>query len=439
MVLLAVVRHTPRVRRIWLAQVVSQLGDWLNRMAVLAVIASLGGRSALLGVGALFALELATQLLPTTLMGPLAGPVADRLPRRALMVVSDLLRMGLVLCLLVVDEPHELPLLYCLVIAQKGISIFFSAAQSAALPGTVGKDELHAAYTLTAATWSTMLSIGALCGGILVEWVGTDGVFVLDALSYVVSALLLVGLRLPAVPKHPEAFRIRDVLFLTDLRRGFAHVRERGQVPAIVAKTFWGGAGGFLVLLAIAASERFEAGGDPLRKAADVGFAVGVLYAARGLGTGIGPVLARMFSGSTDAALGRQITAGFLIGAAGYAVFAFAPTLPLAFVCVLFAHTGGSALWVASTTLWQQHVDDAFRGRIFALEFLGMTFAFSLGGVVAGGLYDLTGNLDATIWTLSGLVAVSGLLWTAMARKLSPSAPPAIPPAAAPKEHAPTP
>jgi MFS family permease len=427
-----VLRKNPQFRRLWIAQVVSQFGDWLSRMAVLAVIGQLGGTSAVLGVGALFALELATRLLPTTLMGPLAGPVADRVPRRLLMVASDLARAGLVLGLLLIREPEHLPFLYLLVVAQMGIAIFFSAAQSAALPSTVGRDELHAAFALSAATWSAMLSIGALFGGVLVGSIGTTGVFLLDSLTYIVSALLLIGLKLPPVPDHPESFRWIDIVLLKDLRRGLDHVRARGVLAAILAKSFWGGAGGFLVLLSIVAHERFG-GGDGGEMAIEavgaMGFAVGMLYCARGLGTGIGPILTRAVIGSSDRSLRAQIAGGFLVGAAGYALFPFTQSLPAAFACVVFAHCGGSTLWVASTTLWQKHVDDAFRGRIFALEFLGMTLTFSLGGVLAGALFDITGDIDVTLWSVCSLVAVAGLLWAAMARKLeSPSPEPASPP-----------
>lgn len=426
-----VLRKNPQFRRLWTAQVVSQLGDWLSRMAVLAVIGRLGDAGAMVGVGALFALELATRLLPTTLMGPIAGPIADRIPRRLLMVLADVIRTLLVLCFLLIREPEHLPWLYALVVAQMGIAIFFSAAQSAALPNTVSKGELHAAYALSAATWSAMLSIGALFGGLLIGWVGTTGVFLLDSATYVVSAFLLIGLKLPPVPKHPDPFRWIDILTARDLRRGFDHVRERGVVAAILAKSFWGGAGGYLVLLSIIAHERFGDGetASAGEIAGTMGFVVGMLYCARGLGTGIGPILARWLHGSSDRRLRVQIAVGFLIGAAGYALLTFTYSLPGAFACVVLAHCGGSTLWVASTTLWQKHVDDAFRGRIFALEFLGMTLAFSIGGALAGALYDSTSNIVLTLWSTSGLVAVMGLLWTVLAWKLFPGAPePEAPP-----------
>ena len=245
-----------------------------------------------------------------------------------------------------------------------------------------------------------------------VRWVGIDGVFLVDALTYLVSAALLVRLRLKARPAHPDPFRVRDIVLLTEMRRAFAHVRELALVPAVFAKSFWGGAGGFLVLLSLSANERFASSEQAAvlspASAGIAGTAVGLLYFARGVGTGIGPVLARRFHGSSDAALRRQIAAGFGIGALGYVLFSGCDSLLLAILCVVFAHMGGSALWVASTLAWQRHVEDRYRGRVYALEFFLMTLSFSAAGYATGLLYDATGSLNGTIWTVAGSVVVLG-------------------------------
>lgn len=422
--MLAVVRRNPAFRRLWLAHVVSQAGDWLSRMAVLALIGELSAGHRLLGMGTLYAGELAIRLLPTAAMGWLAGPVADRLPRRLLMIATDLGRAALVLGLLFVRRPEHLPLLYALVLLQMGVTIFFESARSASVPNTLPREELHAAYTLTAVTWSVMLSVGALAGGLLLPLIGTEGVFVLDAASYAASAALLWRLPLPPVPTHPGPFRLRDALLLRELREGFRHVHAVGAVPAVLAKSFWGGAGGFLVLLSVAGNERFG-GAFPLGGAAT---AIALFYGARGLGTALGPLLARRFHGSSERALGQQIAGGFVIGALGYALFAPCLALVPALLCVLLAHCGGSALWVASSTLWQRRVEDRFRGRVYALEFLGMTLCFSLGGVLAGLCYDLTGSLTEAALATSALVLAGGLAWMRLARA-APLAAVAAPPA----------
>lgn len=421
---LGVVRRNPEFGRVWAAQLVSQGGDWLSRMAVLSLIRELGGGAKEIGagIGLLFGIELATRLMPTALMSPFAGPLADRVSRRAIMISTDLLRFALVLCLLLIREPAQLPYLYAMVALQMSLGMFFDSARSATVASLVPKEELHEAYALTAMTWSMMLSIGALAGGLLVDWVGIDGVFILDSFTYILSALLLWKLRLPKTEAQPKPFSVVDTLTLRDMREALAHVRSLGLLPVVSAKSFWGAAGGFLVLLSVAADLRV--GGTPSAgdSAMGAGTAVGLLYFARGLGTGIGPLLAKRLTGSHDRALMHQISAGFLFGAGGYLLFSFTSDWYLSLLCIIVAHMGGSTLWVASTTLWQKHVEDRYRGRVFALDFFGMTLSFTLGALLIGGLYDLTESLQQALWAASGGVLCMGSLWSYLAhRRLDPA------------------
>ncbi len=420
---LRVVRN-PQFARLWLSQFVSQTGDWLDRVACLVLIGRLGTQSHVFGVGVLFAVELALRLMPSALFSPLAGPIADRLPRRMLMVVSDFVRVAIVLSFLLVRDPADLPWLYVLIGLQMAVGIFFDAARSAALPDTIQKDELHDAYALSAATWSITLCTGALAGGWIVDWIGIGGAFVVDAATYLVSAVFLIGLKLPPVPKHPEPFRFRDVALLTDLRRGLAHARSLGVTPILWTKSFWGGAGGFLVLLSLAGRDKFgggAAGGSPIDEVAAAGataVATGWLYFARGIGTGLGPVLGSRFFGRSDGALKWQISAGFLVAVVGYALFGFSHDLATACIYVAIAHLGGSALWIASTVLWQKHVDGAFRGRVFVIEFMALDLAFTAGGFIGGFVYDATNSFAESTWIMSGVVLLLGAIWTWTARNV---------------------
>jgi predicted MFS family arabinose efflux permease len=423
---LGVLARNPRFRRLWLAQVVSQAGDWLTRMALLALIGRLGGQRAQVGLGLLYGIDLVLHMLPAALFSPLAGPLADRWPRRALMVAADLSRALVVLGFLLVDEPGDLPLLFGLMLVQMSIGIFFESARSGALPSTVRHEDLYDAYALSAATWSTMLALGACAGGLALRWLGPGGVFVLDAASYVASALCLFGLRLPPTPQAASAFRWTEILSLGEMRRTWRYVRDLHLLSDVCAKVFWGVGGGYLVLLSIVGTVRFgeaapsgTASADPLDHAtlARIGSAVAVLYCARGVGTGLGPILARLWRGSSDAALRQHISAGFLFAALGYSLLGFADGLWAAFLTIALAHTGGSALWVASTTLWQRHVDDRWRGRVHALDFFGMTLSFSVLGLVVGWTYDLLGSLEHVLWLHSGLTVVAGLAWTLWSRR----------------------
>lgn len=402
---------------------VSQAGDWLNRLAVLSLIASLGGTGAALKVGGLFSLELALRMAPAGLIGPFAGPAADRLPRRLVMVSVDVLCALVVLGMMLVRDAEDLPYLYGLLFMQSSLAIFFHTARSGALPSTVRSEDLHGAIALSAATWSVMLALGTSLGGLLMLVVSLKGIFIIDAATYATSALLLSRLKLPPVDKHPQAFRFRDALLLTEIRRGWRHARAIGVGPVLFAKSFWGGGGGFLVMIPILASTRFAQGADAVEGAvADVagaGFATGMLYAARGLGTALGPILGRAFIGQSDKRLLQQISGGFWVAALGYSLIPFCSNLWAACACVSLAHLGGSAIWVSSAAHWQRHVSSEFRGRVYAMELLGMTLAFSLGGFIAGGLYDASEEADTVLWTMAAIVVTCGLAWTWTARNLS--------------------
>ncbi len=409
-----VIRRNPQFRQLWFAQVVSAMGDWLNRIATLVLIGELGGGEAQLKVGLLYGIEYALRMLPTAVFSPLAGPVADRLPRRAIMVTSDLLRAVVVACLLLIRDPDQLQFLYGLIFLQMSLGIFFEAARSGALPNTVPKKDLHEAYALSAATWSTMLAVGGFLGGVLVEHIGVGGVFITDAATYLCSALFLWKLRLPPMPTHPESFHLLDVLQLRDLRRGVSHVRSLGILPILFSKVLWSPCGGFVILFPIIA-QRFTEGPVSVQEA---GSAIGLLFAARGVGTGVGPLLVRRFGGSSETMLLRQTWGGMLVGAVGYVILPFAPNLWLAATCVMVAHMGGSSQWVGSTTYWQRRIDDAFRGRVFASEFLLMTLGFSTFAVLSGWMYDRIGDLDTIIWSFVSLTTLGGIIALLLFRKL---------------------
>ena len=409
--MIGLLRRNPQFAKLWLSQVVSQAGDWLDRMACIVLIGHLGGSVGTLG--ALYGIELALRLAPATILTPFAGPVGDRLPRRMLMITADLIRALIVLGFLLIDTPAKLPWLYALIALQMSFGVFFDVARSAAVPDTVRREDLHDANALSATTWSVLLGLGGVLGGVLVQLVGLSGVFVVDSISYLASAAVLMGLRLPPVSLQTHVFRWREFLLLHDLKRGFDHVRERGLGMMLWAKTFWGAAGGFLVVLSLAGQVRHAHGNA--REAQDAAaFATGMLYSARGVGTGIGPWLARHFLGTTDRALRFQIVCGFLVAAFGYACFGFTEVLPWECLWVGVAHLGGATIWIASTVFWQRHAEESFRARVFALEYFAMNLAFGVGGLVAGATYDRTNSLAITTWVVCGLVFVLGSIWTVL-------------------------
>ncbi|MEZ4644444.1 MAG: hypothetical protein R3E31_17220 [Chloroflexota bacterium] len=118
-----------------------------------------------------------------------------------------------------------------------------------------------------------------------------------------------------------------------------------------------------------------------------------LLYAAAGLGAILGPLLANALTDGSTRLLQNAIGISFAVVAAGWLLFGWAPTLPLALFAMLLRHMGGSTNWTYSNVLLQMRVPDRFLGRVFALDFALFTLAMSLSVWLSGILLDQT-NLD---------------------------------------------
>jgi hypothetical protein len=170
-------------------------------------------------------------------------------------------------------------------------------------------------------------------------------------------------------------------------------------------KAGWGLAGGVLLLLTVFGQRVFPVG-------AGAAAGIGILYGARGIGAGIGPIALRWMFGQDAHTLRRVIGPAFFMVGGFYIALAAAPTLPIAALAVLLAHFGGSILWVFSTVLLQMEVPDRFRGRVFAAELAFVTLVTSLSSyLTAYGLDHAGWSPRALAFTLGGLFCVPGLAW----------------------------
>ena len=400
---LEVLRRNRNFRQLWLGQVVSQLGDWFNTIAIYTLVLQLTGSGRAVG------LVLVARFLPSVIAGPLAGVVADRFNRRHVMIASDILRALVVLGFLFVRRPEQLWLLYTLTVLQLVFSTFFEPAKTAAVPSIVAPRELVAANTLASVTWSVMLTLGAAIGGLMTGWFGTDAAFILDSLTYIGSALLVARVRLPpraARPRTRTRLTIGKALGITDTLEGARYVLGRPRVLALMlVKPAWGMGGGILALLAVFGERVFPVGG----RAAT---GIGVLYAARGIGTAIGPLAARRFGGETRASMQTAIGLSFLVGGLFYLAFAGAQSFALALVALVIAHMGGSTLWVFSTSLLQSNVADQFRGRVFAAEMTLLTLLMAASNYAVGELLERFGLSPRIVMAVLGLLfLLPGVLW----------------------------
>ncbi len=398
---LSVLRTNRNFRLLFFGQAISQLGDWFNSVAVYALLLDLTGSATAV------AWMMITHYLPIALVGPAAGIVVDRVDRRKLMIAADLVRGCLIFGLLLVRRADQVWIAYVIMAGTMAASGFFEPARTATIPSVTSAEELLEANAVSSATWSAMLAIGASVGGAATALFGRDVAFVLNALSFFGSAFFIAQTRWDAAPPHvSRRHGLAAILGYTDLVEGVRYVRSKSHVAALMCvKAGWGLAGGVLLLLTVFGQRVF-----PIGVGAAAG--IGVLYGARGVGAGIGPIALRWMLGQQPRTMRRAIGPAFFMVGLFYVCLAGAPSLPLAALSVLFAHFGGSVLWVFSTVLLQLEVPDQFRGRVFAAELALVTVVTSLSSYWTAYALDHAGwSPRALACGLGVMFCVPGILW----------------------------
>jgi MFS family permease len=401
------VRGNRNFRLLWFAQAVSELGDWLYSIAIYSLLLELTGSAQSIAIAVVF------QELPQLIAAPAAGVLNDRLSRKRIMIFADLARAVIVLAMLAVRSREWVVLVYVLLLAETVMWAFFEPARSSVIPNITGPEELLVANSVSSTTWSVNLAIGSAVGGVVAVAFGRDTVFLVNALSFVVSARLLRGMRFAEPPlAMAPPMKARGLADFTPVAEGLRYVGGNARLLAtLLVKAGLGLASTSWVLIPVLGERHFPvtaAGLDP-RRAGMLGMSL--LMGARGIGALVGPLVSGYWARRRDSRLRLGILAGFVANAAGYVVLGVAPSLWLAVAGVILSHAGGSTVWVFSTTLLQSQTDDRFRGRVFSADYASMVVAMSSMTYLAGSLID-HGLGARTVAVLSGLVGLApALAW----------------------------
>jgi predicted MFS family arabinose efflux permease len=400
---LSLLRRNPDFRKLYLAQLISFGGDWFLVVALFGLVLELTGSPVMV------ALVVVAQLLPYVVLSPVAGALVDRLDRKRLMIVADLARVALCLGFLLVNGRSDVWLILVLQVGLATFGSMFEPASAAAVPNLVDREDLPTANTLTGSAWGTMLAVGAALGGLVATLLGRDAAFVGDALSFTLSAALLLRIRRP----FAEAVREEHPGLVAATAETIRYSRQDHRVLALLAvKGGFGMAGGVISLLPVFATEVFREG--------DAG--IGILMAARGLGALIGPFLARAIAGDTE----RGLFTGIGLALASFGVFyAFFPLMPALLLAAPFAtgaHLGGGAQWTLSTYGLQRIVPDRLRGRIFAFDFALVTLTIAGSNLLTGWAARRFGP-DVAMFGLALVALAYATVWWTATRRVRASLP----------------
>ena len=393
-------RGNRNFRYLWFGQIVSLLGDWFNLIASAALVGALTQSG--LAVGSLFVVR----MLAPFVVSPLAGVVADRYNRMLILIISDLIRSAVVFCFLFVRQPGDVWLLYALTAAQLAVSGFFFPARNAILPQITRPHELGTANAISSVTWSTMLAIGAALGGLVSGIWGIYPAFVIDGFTFLLSAVLLLQVRVGAMPALDAAEKTVGAAlrqYVDGLRylRGHVDVFVIALQKAINALFL---SSGFQVIQVAIAQDVFVIGEGG-------GISMGLMFALAGVGTGVGPIVARRITGDNPSALKKAIAVGYLIGAIGMVVSAPLPSFFWVLVGTALRGIGGGIIWVFSTQLLLQSVPGQVQGRIFATEFMIFYLASALASSIVGAGLDSSLGISGVIWWMAILSVIPMLSW----------------------------
>ena len=394
---LELLKNNSTFRRLWMGLAVSMMGEWFSTVALFVLIYTLTGSE--LGIGLLFVIRMFSMAFPQIFTGMLA----DRFSRKRIMIWSNILSTIAVLCLLFVDGKNDVWLIYVISAILMALHAVFIPAESASIPNVTKENELLTANALNSATWSAALCLGASIGGFVVSAYGVETAFFINAACFALGALMYSTITIPQEEFQPKpgGFWANSV---GNIVEGFQIIISKPHVSRIVtAKALWAIFGGGLVYMLVLIGDEIAFG--------DLAAGIGILFAARGLGTGLGPIFARYVFKNRNI---WPFLLGSLVSVCGFAyvIIGFLEWSPWIAVIVVCGHAASAINWVLSTVLLQERSDDEWRGRLFSTDFLLMTTFNGLSTLAASLMLEYTNiSLREGIQLFAFLQVLSGIIW----------------------------
>lgn len=416
---LGLLRRNSAFRKLYFASLISLAGDWFMTVALLDLILERTGKASLA------TLIVVCMNLPVFLVTPWAGAQVDKLDRRKLMVGVDLARAVAALLPLLATTAERLPIAYLAVALISVGSAYFDPGADAAVPNLVAPEDLGRANAFLSSAWGTMMAAGASLGGLVTVYFGRTTSFVVNAVSFLVSSLLLLTIRAPFSERQPGADKVHLPL-MQSLREAVDYARVRPRVLALIlGKSGYGLAAGTVALLSVFGNQldkHLSSVAGVASQGSGGARGIAMLLSARGIGAVLGPMALQAMLGSapreddrTSFAVGPCILL-FGLGYLGLSVgYSYAPWL--AALCVLFAHMGGGGQWMAATYGLQREVPDELRGRLFAFDYGLVTLTISVSSLVTGVVADRYGAVPV-VMALAVMSVVIALIWIQVTRKL---------------------
>ncbi|MGJ3238373.1 MAG: MFS transporter [Anaerolineae bacterium] len=394
---LRLLQDNPEYAKLWFAQVISLTGDWFNTIVLIGLVTLYSDNSALA-----ISLFLTLRVLPPLLFGPFAGVLLDRFNRKHILMWSNYLRALIVPLYLLASGPETLWVLYVVTIAQFTLSTVFEPGQGAILPALVKPSDIVEGNTLFSVTWSVMLALGAILGGVFAFVFGAEAALIADAITFAIAGMLVMSINYDPEEGRKLAKAVEletGIKEDTSFREGLRYVRKTPQMAAALFVKFGQSFGNIDTLLSVFATQLFVIGTNGELSQA-------LLWSALGFGALIGPMITNLFNDGSVEKMRRLITIGFVMLAGSWLLLGVANSLILIAFAVLVRAMGGSINWTYSNVIIQKSAPDAKLGRMFSIDTAGFYFATLVSTLAHGWLIDMLGT-DHLSWIIYGTMVVS--------------------------------
>ena len=385
-----ILKNNHSFRRLFIAQELSYIGDWFTVIALFILAGEASDNSPLAIAGVL-----ATRSFSLAAMTPFTGMLAVRYSRKGLMICSDLAACLVLLIVLQFDLLNNLSSVYFLAVTMVAAKSIFDPAQYAYLPNICNDEELLTANALGSGGWSLALGIGASIGGLTIAEYGITTALWIDALTFLASAICIITLPFGG-PDTTERESMSVKIVTKEITDGWKYILTTPDVRRLViAKALWSSGGGAQIFLLILIG--MEAGFG------DIAAGIGILFMARGFGSGFGPMAGRPLMRNNFL---RPYLIGLAVGISGifYAIISLMEWNNLLLIMIFISHASSGFNWVQSTTLTQERAGDEWRGRVAGADFLALTLMMGLSAITAGYI------LENELLQLREVIALSALI-----------------------------
>ena len=393
-------RTNRNYRCTWLGQVVSEIGDYFNNIAVFSLVMQTTG-SGLVVSGVML-----SRAIPAVVAGPIAGVVLDRFDRKKIMIASDLIRTVVALAFVATVHQPRPWMLYLLSGLLMFASPFFTSGRASILPTIASPQELHTANSLTQTTQWATLTVGTMLAGWSAAKLGYQWAFVINSVSFLFSAAAIWMMK-----AADGSFRARRKAAAAttvvrpwhEYREGLQYIKSTPLILGIgLLSVGWAAGGGAAqILFTLFGEQVFQRGAS----------GIGEIWGMAGVGLLIGGALAHLIGRRIGfQGYKRSVTISYLSHGATYVAFSLVGQYWLALILISLSRVGMAVCSVLNYSQLLRHTPDEFRGRVFS-TMESLRWGTMIGSMAAAGVCSQYYS-PRSIGVVAGLLGVvTALCW----------------------------